>query len=440
MDKQRRTIKTIISGLLALALCVSSVTCLSAPVYAGSVTNPTTATKTTASVSKATKPAVVVPTASSFTVGSFDLIFNGKMRTDKTLNSSYRPTGLTAKGKPDSIKIAWSHPKLRSSINGYFILRKDTDSNNWRQIAKVSKYTKSYKDETATASNCLYRYTVVAYKKTDGVRMISFPVKWAGAVTSDSTKENVTKFGFLNPAKDSTVKIGSTNKLSLTFPYKKPASKAIRWTSSDTSIAKVNNKGIVTGVSHGTVTLTGRTHTGNVITTQVTVIKPGTAQAIVDVMASWIDYSESNGKHKGIIDIYNSVTPWPRGYKVKYSDEWCATCVSAAAIQSGTAKYTGRECGVPQFITYFKNRGRWEEDGSIKPRKGDLIIYGWSIGSGVTVFGNNWSASHIGVVESVKGNTITVLEGNMGFGIVGRRTLTKGWRFIRGYCRPAYKK
>jgi hypothetical protein len=33
-----------------------------------------------------------------------------------------------------------------------------------------------------------------------------------------------------------------------------------------------------------------------------------------------------------------------------------------------------------------------------------------------------------------------VIEGNMGAGTVGRRTIKQGWRFIRGYCKPNYKK
>jgi len=41
-------------------------------------------------------------------------------------------------------------------------------------------------------------------------------------------------------------------------------------------------------------------------------------QLAVDVMQSWLGYSESNGKHKIIIDMYNSQSPLPVGYVVKY--------------------------------------------------------------------------------------------------------------------------
>ena len=44
---------------------------------------------------------------------------------------------------------------------------------------------------------------------------------------------------------------------------------------------------------------------------------------------------------------------------------------------------------------------------------------------------------HVGIVESVNGNTITVIEGNIS-DKVGERTLQVNGRFIRGYCLPDY--
>ena len=42
-------------------------------------------------------------------------------------------------------------------------------------------------------------------------------------------------------------------------------------------------------------------------------------------MKSWLGYSESNGKFKKTINLYNTQNPLPVGYKMKYTDEWCAT-------------------------------------------------------------------------------------------------------------------
>ena len=60
-----------------------------------------------------------------------------------------------------------------------------------------------------------------------------------------------------------------------------------------------------------------------------------TAQNVLDVMRSWIGYSEANGKFRQIIDLYNSHKPLARGYAVQYDDEWCDTTVSAADLAEG---------------------------------------------------------------------------------------------------------
>lgn len=70
-----------------------------------------------------------------------------------------------------------------------------------------------------------------------------------------------------------------------------------------------------------------------------------------------MDFSEYNGKFKHIIDLYNSVKPLPRGYAVKYTDEWCDTTVSAAGIKAGAQDLIGRECGCEQHIAIFKQKG-----------------------------------------------------------------------------------
>ena len=44
---------------------------------------------------------------------------------------------------------------------------------------------------------------------------------------------------------------------------------------------------------------------------------------------------------------------------------------------------------------------------------------------------------HVGIVEAVNGNTITVIEGNMS-NKVGERALQVNGRYIRGYCLPDY--
>ena len=158
-----------------------------------------------------------------------------------------------------------------------------------------------------------------------------------------------------------------------------------------------------------------------------------TAQDVLNVMRSWLGYSEANGKFKQIIDLYNSHKPLARGYAVKYTDEWCDTCVSAAAIKAGAVDLIGTECGCEEHVKIFKAKGIWIEDGTITPQPGDIILFNWD---GSTQPNDGYS-DHIGYVESVSGRTITTIEGNKGQA-VARRTLSVGAGNIRGYARPKY--
>lgn len=158
-----------------------------------------------------------------------------------------------------------------------------------------------------------------------------------------------------------------------------------------------------------------------------------TAQDVLNAMRGWLGYSEANGKFRQIIDLYNSVKPLPRGYAVKYTDEWCDTTVSAAGIKAGCSDLIGRECGCEQHVKIFQSMGIWIEDGTITPIPGDIILYNWDQGYQP----NNGYSDHIGFVESVSGNQITCIEGNKGEA-VARRVLTVGNGNIRGYARPRY--
>lgn len=158
-----------------------------------------------------------------------------------------------------------------------------------------------------------------------------------------------------------------------------------------------------------------------------------TAESVLNVMRGWLGFNESNGRFKEIIDLYNSVKPLPRGYAVKYSDEWCDTCVSAAAVKAGCEELIGRECGVEKHIEIFKQKGIWIEDGTITPKLGYVIAYNWDRFTQP----NDGNADHIGYVESVSGSNITVIEGNKGEA-VARRVIPVGWGYIRGYAAPKY--
>lgn len=158
-----------------------------------------------------------------------------------------------------------------------------------------------------------------------------------------------------------------------------------------------------------------------------------TANKVLDVARSWLGYSESNGKFKEILNLYNNHKPLARNYKMTTADPWCACFVSACAIKSGAVDIIGTEVSCTRLIDIFKQKGIWHEDGTIKPKVGDLILFNWDD----MTQPNDGSADHIGIVEQVNGNTIICIEGNYN-NKVGRRTINRGWGYIRGYARPKY--
>ena len=155
---------------------------------------------------------------------------------------------------------------------------------------------------------------------------------------------------------------------------------------------------------------------------------------MVQTATAWLGCKESNGTHKQIIDLYNSHKPLARNYKVKYTDAWCDTFASAVAIKAGMTDIIATECGCENHITLFKNAGCWVENDAYTPQAGDYIFYDWDdTGAG----DNTGHADHVGIVVSVSGKNIKVIEGNKS-NAVGYRTLSVNARYIRGYGVPKY--
>jgi len=156
---------------------------------------------------------------------------------------------------------------------------------------------------------------------------------------------------------------------------------------------------------------------------------------ILDQAKKWLGKNETDGSHREIIDIYNRRKPLPRGYKVKYTDEWCATFVSAVFIALGYDYDFPVECSCGKMIELAANMGIWVEDDSYMPNPADIILYHWK-DSGV---GDNKSwPNHVGIVESVTNNNIKVIEGNLNNKVAYREIAVNG-RYIRGYICPNYK-
>lgn len=159
-----------------------------------------------------------------------------------------------------------------------------------------------------------------------------------------------------------------------------------------------------------------------------------TATDIIKIAQSWVGKKGSDGSHKIIIDTYNTQKPLPRSYKVKYTDNWCATFVSALFVKANALSLIYPECSCQKMIEGMTKKGIYIENENRVPKVGDIVFYDWD-DNGV---GDNkgWS-DHVGIVESVTGNSFVVIEGNKN-NAVGRRTCVVNQKGLRGFATPKY--
>lgn len=158
-------------------------------------------------------------------------------------------------------------------------------------------------------------------------------------------------------------------------------------------------------------------------------------QRVVDTISAWLGAVRGGATHKYIIDTYNAHQPLARGYKVTYTDAWCAATVSAVAIKLGITDIMPTECGCGEMVNLYQKLGRWVEDDGYIPKLGDVIFYDWGdSGSG----DNRGWPDHVGIVAGVSNGIITVIEGNYSNKVIKRQVKVND-RYIRGYGIPDYE-
>lgn len=143
---------------------------------------------------------------------------------------------------------------------------------------------------------------------------------------------------------------------------------------------------------------------------------------IIEIAQSQINYREGP----------NNATKYGAWYGMD-NQPWCAMFISWCAAQAGISeKIIPKLAYVPYMVDFFKAQKRYRSKKLYWPSPGDIIFFG--------------DASHVGLVESVSGNTIVTIEGNTsrtgnssnGDGVYRRyRNCADNW--IMGYATPDYK-
>jgi len=162
-------------------------------------------------------------------------------------------------------------------------------------------------------------------------------------------------------------------------------------------------------------------------------------ERVVNTFGEYAGAKKGSVRHKELVDIYNSYLPHPAGYKLKYTDAWCAGSASAIAIKLGLTDIVPVECSCSRQIALWKKLGRWVENENIVPKVGMYCYYDWDDGKDYEITDNTGAPEHVGIVASVKGNTFRVIEGNKGTAsVVGYRDVKVNGRYLRGFGDPDY--
>ena len=155
----------------------------------------------------------------------------------------------------------------------------------------------------------------------------------------------------------------------------------------------------------------------------------------VNKAIAYVGANKGSLKHKYIIDNYNKIVPLPAGgYKVKYTDAWCATFVSFVAKECSLLDIIPAECSCSRMINLAKNMGIWVENDAYVPQVGTILMYDWDDNG---VGDNTGAPDHVGIVVSVSGNKIKIIEGNIR-NSVDYRTIDVNGKYIRGYICPNF--
>lgn len=150
--------------------------------------------------------------------------------------------------------------------------------------------------------------------------------------------------------------------------------------------------------------------------------------------ARWLGTREGSAEHQKLLDVYNSIRPLPRGYKMKQSDAWCAAFVSATAVLAGVDRLIPLECSCARMVELAKTMGIWQERDDYVPGSGELVLYNWDAsGSG----DDTGVPDHVGVVIGFEDGQILVVEGNYS-NAVKLRKIPVNYGKLRGFICPRF--
>lgn len=140
---------------------------------------------------------------------------------------------------------------------------------------------------------------------------------------------------------------------------------------------------------------------------------------ILEISEGYEGVKELSDVHLHMVDFYNTFKPLPRGYRVKYSDSWCAVYVSVVMRRAGILDFPV-ECGVFEMLKLLQAKGCYIIGRF--PMPGEIVFF---------------RSSHVGIVNGWIGEDFMcpTIEGNTGNACLHRKHDIRS-KDILGWCSP----
>ena len=150
---------------------------------------------------------------------------------------------------------------------------------------------------------------------------------------------------------------------------------------------------------------------------------------VLKTALSFLGLNEGDGSHMRIVNLYNTLSPLPRGYHLQDEDPWCTAFIAAIGVACGLQNTLLPECSAEKMLDLYRQRGLLYDPPQLDPRAGDLIFFDWE---------NDGQADHVALIYSVKNGRILLVEGNAGDAVVLRALSMEERNQIRAWVRPQY--
>ena len=199
--------------------------------------------------------------------------------------------------------------------------------------ATITPNNTTSKNITWTSSNTsvatVSRGIIIALK--EGTTTITASTNNGKTATAKVTvsKKVIEPYSVAIDKKEATINVGGKTTLIATITPYNATNKTITWSSSDNSIATVNN-GVVTGIKAGTVNITAKTSNGKTATTKVTVSKEAINVTSITLNTTSIKLNANS--------TYTLKVTYSPTNATNQSVTWSSSNTSVATVSNGTVK------------------------------------------------------------------------------------------------------